>query len=68
MANALTRMALPESAIQNRLWGGFNEELYADPRLEQRYRDVNIRIGRGWLNLHVRRDLPRPVAVGPGSD
>lgn len=68
MVNTLTRKALPEHAIPGRLRGGFNQELYADSRLKLRFRYVNIRVGRGWLNLLVRRDLPTSGAVTPGSD
>jgi hypothetical protein len=64
IVNNLTRNAIPEDAIPEALWGDFNRELYADPRLEERYRYVSIPVGQRWLNLHVRRDLPAPGRDG----
>jgi hypothetical protein len=60
IVNNLTHNAIPEDAIPEALWGDFNRALYADPRLEERYRYVSIPVGQRWLNLHVRRDLPAP--------
>lgn len=38
-----------------------NLDMFNNPRLDQAYRFVNLRLGGGYMNFYVRRDLPDPA-------
>lgn len=47
--------------LHNVVWGAFNHAMIDNPRLAEHYAYKTIRLESGYLNLHVRRDLPTPA-------
>jgi len=59
LVDVATPSPIPEPALAGAVWGEFNLRLAGDPQLAQQYRYESVAVGRYFLNIHVRRDLPR---------
>ncbi len=59
LVHILTPRSVAKGALDLMVWGQFNREVLNHPTLEAEYRYEVARIGDRYLNLFVRRDLPR---------
>lgn len=67
LANLLMKRPYRQHQLHPIVWGAFNKRMLENPRLAQEYVLRPIRIGRGFLNLHVRRDLQWAVKGRPAA-
>lgn len=60
LLNFFAAAPVPRFQLARSVWGPFNQAMANHPRLDQAYRYEPIRLERGFVHLHVRRDLPTP--------